>query len=241
MIPRCFLISYLPSFYPFLPSTLSLTLSPFYLLLVYPIVTLAIVTFVFYNSDAHSLLIPPSTTHPIILLGHQEIIVVFRGTSNAHDLLTDLHCSTASFEDEPTASFSDEHVGSSSSSSSSSIDDRDMNIDGVQQQPPQPQPQSPSPQDQQVHAGFLRTVKSLDATLLPRILDLLHQPYPSPSSSSSSLSLSSSSSSSTSSSSSSSSLLSSTGSPLSFPSSPSLLQRGYRVTCLGYSFGAAGR
>ena len=77
---------------------------------------------------------------------------------------------------------------------------RDSSGAGVRQQPSQPQP--PLPSQQQVHAGFLRTVKSLDTTLLPRILDLLHQP--------------------------------SAGTSL------SLHQRGYRVTCLGYSFGAAG-
>ena len=108
---------------------------------------------------------------------------MFRGTSNAHDLLTDLHCSTASFEDEPTASFADDDrgVGEGAGGVTGNVAD-DVNLidndDGIRQQQPPQQQQPPPPQQQQVHAGFLRTVKSLNATLLPRIMDLLHQPYP---------------------------------------------------------------
>ena len=222
----------------------------------------------------------------------RELLVVFRGTTNAHDLLTDLHCSTASFvcaharssssrvrartsgngnegvtasaprssdgveaqsrlpTEVPVSSEQPEqgaHLARPGQSSDEQIEDSGTNADaaievladagveaGAEAEVGAEAETDADAEAVEVHEGFLRTVLSLDQTLLPIVrrllaeLDATHPPPPTARTSTTTNTTETRPITST-----------STSTGTSSSTSAGTGVGGYRVTCLGYSFGAA--
>lgn len=84
-----------------------------------------------------------------------QVVVVFRGTTNAHDVLTDLHCSTGTLRcnlHTPHSHNNEEEV--EAATAAAVVDEATVSA--------------------RVHEGFLQTAVACDQTLLPKCVPLIH-------------------------------------------------------------------
>ena len=83
-----------------------------------------------------------------------QVVVVFRGTTNAHDVLTDLHCSTGTLRCNLHTPHSHNEEEVEADPAAAVVDEATVSA--------------------RVHEGFLQTAVACDHTLLPKCVPLIH-------------------------------------------------------------------